>query len=99
MAYFIRVVYALLGSIQPWLATMAHGKFYKVDNLAVETKIPHNYQVLLSWWDLRILCYRESKIFQILNVRKQSSLSLLVRKWVQWSCKKFEQWKLLIDPT
>ena len=48
MAHFIRVIYAFLGSIQPWMAMVACGKFYKVDSLAVTTRISHNYQVLLA---------------------------------------------------
>ncbi len=28
----------------------------KVNSLAVATRISHNYQVLLAWWDIRIRC-------------------------------------------
>ncbi len=33
---------------QPWMDTVAGGKFYEVDSLAVATRISHNYQVLLD---------------------------------------------------
>ena len=49
MAHFVRVNFALLGYIlELWLATVARGNFYKVDCLAVATRISHNYQVLLE---------------------------------------------------
>ena len=37
------------------IITVACGKFYEVDSLAVATRISHNYQVLLEWWDIRII--------------------------------------------
>ncbi len=40
--------WAWLTSIQPWMAMVSCGKFYKVDSLAVATRISHNYQVLLA---------------------------------------------------
>ena len=44
-----------VGSNQPWMATVACGKFYKVYSLAVTTRISHYYQVLflsgaVGWW-------------------------------------------------
>ncbi len=41
-------------SFQPWTGHGGLCKFYKVDSLAVATRISHNYQVLLAWWDIRI---------------------------------------------
>ncbi len=32
----------------PWMVMLARGKFYKVDSLAMATRISHNYQVLLD---------------------------------------------------
>ncbi len=48
VAHFVMVIYAILGSMQPWTATVASGKFYEVYSLAVSTRISHNYQVLLD---------------------------------------------------
>ena len=51
MDLFVVVIYAFMGSIQPWMAMVACRKFYKVDCLTVVTRISHKYQVLLARWD------------------------------------------------
>ncbi len=48
MGLFVGLVYAVMGSTQPWIGHGGLCKFYKVDSLAVATRISHNYQVLLD---------------------------------------------------
>ncbi len=45
IVHSVRVFCALVVSIQPWMAMVACGMFYKVDFLAMATRISHNYQV------------------------------------------------------
>ncbi len=63
VAHFVRVIYALSGSIQPWMATVACEKFYEVDSLAAATRISHNYQVLLDDGNRIIIPRGNFKIF------------------------------------
>ncbi len=47
---------SLLESFQPWTGHWGWCKFYEVYSLAVPTRILHNYQVLLEWWDKNFPC-------------------------------------------
>ncbi len=48
LSWSLCLVGVMFGSIQPWMAMVACGKFYKFDSLAVATRISYNYQVLLD---------------------------------------------------
>ncbi len=45
---FDGIVALVRGPFNPGLATLGSCKFYKVDSLAVATRMSHNYQVLLD---------------------------------------------------
>ena len=85
VAHFVRVIYAFLVSIQPWMAMMACEKFYKVDSLAVATRISH-ISIRCCWMMVIELQFHRGILnFSSANRGHFSNVNILLTSVAIWS--------------